>query len=78
MKTVGELRRLLETLDDDMIILKASHNEEKQGALVNNIRTSLYKYKKTTRTFRDSFDHREYSSEVYVPDEDGDRCLYLY
>ena len=79
MKTVGELKKFLEELDDDMPVLKTSGNFEMKGAIVNGFYATTGKYTTTTKTFYDSFDYEEYESEVYEPDKnEGVECLYVW
>lgn len=78
MKTVGELKRLLETLDEDMLIVTNSSSLSKQGALIEGIRGVIDTYKKTRKTFIDAYDYTKYSAEVYEPDKNGVKCLYLF
>lgn len=78
MKTVGELREFLETLNDDMPIVKTSLNFELRGAIVNGVYAQKKKYSKEVETFIDTFDYTEYKQDVYKCDNDGIECLYIF
>jgi hypothetical protein len=78
MKTVGELRKFLETLDDNIPIIKNSTNFEQKGAIVEGVFANVDKYSKETETFMDAFDYENYTKEVYKRDDNGIECLYIW
>ena len=78
MKTVGELKKFLETLNDDMPIITNSSNFELRGAIVDGVNLTVNKYIKETETFTDGFDYTQYNKDVYHRNDDGTECLYIW
>lgn len=78
MKTVGELKKFLETLDDNIPIIKNSVNFEHKGAIIEGVIANVNRYSKTTETFMDAFDYGTYTKDVYERDDKGIECLYLW
>jgi hypothetical protein len=73
---VGEFKKLLETVNDDIEIICTSDNFELN---YNCVSASAYlqKFKKKTEGFIDAFDHQYYTAEVYKFDKDGDDVVVI-
>ena len=76
MKTVGELKKFLENLDDNMPLVTVSDNFELRGAIVEGSYYPIVeKFRTEKRWFRDAFDYTDYATEVYIEDDNGKECL---
>ena len=76
METVGELKKFLEKLDDNMPLVKKSDNFELRGAIIEgNYYPRVAKFRTEKRWFRDAFDYIDYAIEVYIEDDNGTECL---
>ena len=73
---VGELKKLLETVNDDIEVICTSHNFELNYNCVSAL-AFLQKFRKKTEVFIDAFDHQHYTAEVYVYDKDGEDVLHI-
>lgn len=73
---VGELKKLLETVDNDIEIICISDNFELNGNYVS-ANAFLQTFKKKTEVFRDAFDHQLYTEEVFIFDNNGDNVLLI-
>lgn len=71
----GELKKLLETVNDNIEVICTSCNFELNCSCVSN--AFLKKFKKETKGFIDAFDYQYYMQEVYVYDEDGDDVVFI-
>ena len=77
MNTVGELKKYIENLDDNMPLVKRSDNFELRGAIDAGIYPRVEKFKTETREFMDGFDYKTYYHEIYINDENGIECLQI-
>lgn len=77
MQTVGELKKFLENLPDDMLLVKRSDNFELRGAIDVGIYPLVEKFRVENQEFTDGFDYEKYHHDVYIQDETGKECLFL-
>lgn len=76
--TVGELKKLLEKVDDNIPVIMRSDNFELHGSSVDIHGIHLFKMKKVEKEFIDAFDYGHYFSEIYEYDENGQEVLTFY
>ena len=74
IKTVGELKKFLANLSDDIPIVRYSHDMEKSGYF-NGVWPNIQTMKKVTRHTYDAFDYIPYNYEVYEEAENGEKVL---
>lgn len=74
---LGEFRKQTEHLSDDTEMIVTDDNYELRGSWTELKGVHLVKVIKKMRNFRDDFDGIHYSSEVYVPNENGTEALKL-
>lgn len=72
IKTIGDLKKAIEKLDDNVEIVQASSNYEQRGALKLGTYISEDKYSTRQTPCRDDFDGTCYTITEYVPDENGE------
>lgn len=72
---LGQLRKMIEHLGDDVEIITNTSNFEMSGSWVKAYGIQLVKVRKDSQQFRDAFDGTNYSAEVFIPDEDGIEVL---
>ena len=75
VKTVGELKKILSTLDDNTPVVARSDNFELKGSTVCGIYTTTAKFKVQKKSFVDAFDGDCYSTDVYIEDDGGQECF---
>ena len=77
VKTVGELKKLLEQFSDDTIIVVRSNHMEMKGFLKDAF-IEVAKMTKINASTFDAFDYTPYSYEAYIHDnENGKECIIL-
>jgi hypothetical protein len=75
---VGELKKLIENLSDDIEIVTITNNYEMGRSLVK-ARGKIGKYKQEDRYFRDDFDGTRYTAKVYIQDDnEGKDTLVIF
>lgn len=76
INTVGELKKLLEDLDDNTIIVCYESSMERcgyrKGVFVRKEKRSVREY-----STQDAFDGTSYTYEIYVSDSNGEEVLSL-
>jgi hypothetical protein len=77
MKTVGELKRYIEGLPDDTLLVKFHSDMERYG-YINGLTCNLETMEKEIKHTYDRFDYTEYDYEVYAPAENGQLCLRIH
>lgn len=76
MKTVGELKRLIKDLPDDMPLVTYQNNMEKVG-YQNEVSCAVVSMKEETREAWDRFDGCGYTYKTMVRSKDGSDCLMI-
>lgn len=71
---VGQIRKLIENLEDDVEFVTVSDNYELRGAMVP-ARFSEITVSKETKSFRDDFDGTNYNKEVFRYDDNGKKVI---
>ena len=74
MKTVGELKKFIKELPDDMLLANYESNMETRGYR-NRLLCEVVNMKRETKGTYDAFDGTYYTYEVLVSAEDGTPCL---
>lgn len=74
MKTVGELKKFIKDLPDDMLLVKYERDMEKSGYR-NSFYCDVTTMKKEVKNTWDRFDGTNYSYEVFETSKDGISCL---
>lgn len=74
IKTVGELREILQNLPNDMPLLSYQSDMEKSGYVNRVYIDALNMAIKEKKTY-DTFDYTPYSYKVYVPSAQGEECI---
>lgn len=74
IKTVGELREILQNLPNDMPLLSYQSDMEKSGYVNKVYIDALNMAIKEKKTY-DAFDYTPYSYEVYAPSAQGEECI---
>lgn len=74
---VGELKKLLEKVDDNIEVIAVSHNYE-LNCKFTNTHVNYGKYKRVNEQFRDDFEHEYYSREIYRMDKSGNYCVAIF
>ncbi len=74
IKTVGELKNILNGLPNDMLILSYSSNMEKNG-YENKMLITIEPMKETEKETYDAFDYTPYTYKVFELDATGHECL---
>lgn len=77
MNTVGELKKFIKNLDDNMPIIKKSDNFELRGATDVGIYPIVSNFRKERKEFIDGFDYETYYHDVYISDKNGIECLQI-
>lgn len=77
MTTVGDLKKFIEELPDDMLIASVSSNFELKGNYENNVYMRIRKMKEEVIDCYDSFDYIHYKTKVVKPKPDGDDMLVI-
>jgi hypothetical protein len=75
IETVGELKALIESLDDNTPLISKSGNFELNGEIVCGAEFSINKFKIESKEFLDAFDYERYHTDVYTYDANGNECL---
>ena len=75
--TVGELKKVLEKIEDDVEVIAASNNYELLGKF-SDAHVYLGKFKRVNEQFRDDFDNNYYSKEVYRMDKRGKEFVAIF
>lgn len=74
IKTVGELREILQNLPNDMLLLSYQSDMEKSGYVNRVFIDALNMAIKEKKTY-DAFDYTPYSYKVYEPSAQGEECI---
>ena len=76
VKNVGELKRYLDTLPDDLPIVRYHSDMEKSGYFEGAHITVMGMTKETHHTY-DAFDYTPYTYESYSCDQNGTQTMVL-
>ena len=74
MKTVGELKKFINDLPDDMLLVNYKNDMEISGYM-NKLLCDVVNMKKETDGAYDAFDGTYFAYEVLVETDDGMPCL---
>ena len=74
IRTVGELKNILNSLPNDMLILSYSSDMEKSG-YENKMLIAIEPMKETEKETYDAFDYTPYTYKVFELDATGQECL---
>ena len=77
MKTVGELKKFLEDINDETLLVSHAHNFELHGSIIEGMSPRIVKLKVEKQQFYDVFDYEPYERDVYIYTEDGVECLLI-
>ena len=69
--TVGELKKKLKDVDDDLLIVSYQSDMEKHGIQKAHFRPEVIKVKEVKVSTYDRFDYTDYSYTTYERDENG-------
>lgn len=78
MRTVGELKKFIENLDDNMLLVRHSNNFELMNSIVEEINPEIRKFSISKQKFMDAFDYEYYYTDIYKDDQlNGKECLLI-
>ena len=81
VSTIGDLKRMIADLDDDMPVLMnreplINHNLDKEYK--TGLIPTIQGMKKENREYQDFFDGAIIFEEIYTPDPQGQECFLFY
>ena len=75
MKTVKDLRKFLDGLEDDMPIIHLNSNDELEQFLVEGAHVKVGTFRAEARVIQNNYAY--YQKLIYVPDDNGIKCLLI-
>lgn len=73
---VGELKKLLENVPDDLVIVSHQSDMERSGIMEKSFYGKVVKVKEETRHTWDRFDGIDYDYTVFREDKNGDKEVF--
>lgn len=74
--TVGELKKIIQDLDDSVKVVAISYNFEMHNSMVDAV-PMIMNCSTERRDFVDAFDRTPYTAKVYRPNDEGEKTLII-